>query len=162
MARADPAIQRGASVASRKFRLPQPDLLENLRQQVYLELLRDDRKVLRTYQGRSDLEGWVAVIAMRTAYSLLARRAKERPLPDLLPSRPTPSPGELAERSEVLDRLDRAFRLLTARERDLLRFGFFEKLPYKEIARRLDLPINSVSPLLIRAQERLKSRMEKA
>jgi RNA polymerase sigma-70 factor (ECF subfamily) len=154
------AILRGATVALRKFRISDKESLENVYQQVYVELLRDDGKALRTYRGESDLEGWVSVIAMRTAYRLMRQRAPEAALPELLPAAPTPAPGEKAERTEFLNRLDAAFRQLDPREAALLRLSYYEQMSYKEIATALSLPLNSVSPLLIRAKEKLKKLLE--
>jgi RNA polymerase sigma-70 factor (ECF subfamily) len=154
------AIQRGAAVALRKFRISDRDSLDNVYQQVHVELLRDGAKTLRTYRGDSDLEGWVAVISMRTTYRIMRQKRPEVSLPETLPSAPTPSPGERAERSEFLDRLDRAFRKLEPRELALLRLAFYEERSYKDIADALGMPLNSVSPLLIRAKEKLKKLLE--
>ncbi|HZE98052.1 MAG TPA: sigma-70 family RNA polymerase sigma factor [Planctomycetota bacterium] len=154
------AILRGATVALRKFRAADRDTLENVQQQVYVELLRDGSRTLRTYRGESDLEGWVAVIAMRTAYRVLRQRKPEAALPELLPAAPTPAPGEAAERTEFLNRLHDAFRKLDPREGALLRLSYFEKMSYKEIASALGMPLNSVSPLLLRAKEKLKKLLE--
>jgi RNA polymerase sigma-70 factor (ECF subfamily) len=154
------AMQRGATVALRKFRVTDRESLENVTQQVYVELLRDGGKTLKTYRGESDLEGWVAVIAMRTAYRIMRQKGPEAQLPELLPASPTPAPGERAERSEFLNRLDRAFRRLEPREAALLRLSYYEEMSYKDIASTLGIPLNSVSPLLIRAKEKLKKFLE--
>ena len=154
------AIYRGATVALRKFRVSDRETLENVHQQVYVELLRGGARVLTTYQGKSDLEGWVAVIAMRTAYRIMRKRGPEASLPEILPADKGPSPGERAERSEFLDRLDAAFRKLGREDLALVRLAFYEKLSYKEIAEALKIPLNSVSPKLIRAQDKLKKYME--
>lgn len=154
------AIHRGASVALRKFRAVDADELDDVLQQVYVELLREDGRTLRTFRGTSDLEGWVSIIAMRSALRLMRRRAPQAPLPDLLPSAPAGAPGEGAERSEFLDRLDAAFRRLAPDERRLLQLAFFEEKSYREISADLRMPLNSVSPTLIRAKEKLKKMME--
>ena len=154
------AIQRGAGVALRKFRMNDRDSLDNVYQQVYVELLRDGAKTLRTYRGDADLEGWVAVISMRTTYRLMRQKRAEASLPETLPAALTPSPGEGEERADFLDRLDRAYRKLEPRELALLRLAFYEDRSYKDIAEALGLPLNSVSPLLIRAKERLKKLLE--
>lgn len=154
------AIQRGATIALRKFRISDKESIENVHQQVYVELLRDNHKTLRTYRGDSDLEGWVAVIAMRTAYRIMRQRAPEASLPELLPAAPTPAPGEKAERTEFLDKLDAAFRKLEPREAALIRLSYYEEMSYKDIASTLGIPLNSVSPLLIRAKEKLKKYLE--
>jgi len=158
--RTRPAILRGATVALRKFRVHDKESLENVQQQVFVELLRDGSKALRGYRGESDLEGWVAVISMRTAYKLMRQRQPEAALPEFLPAAPTPAPGETAERTEFLNRLHDAFRKLDPREGALLRLSYFEKMSYKEISEALGMPLNSVSPLLIRAKEKLKKLLE--
>ena len=154
------AILRGATVALRKFRVLDKEAIENVHQQVYVELLRDGSRTLRSYRAERDLEGWVAVIAMRTAYRLMRERRPELPLPELLPASPAPAPGESAERTEFLNRLHAAFRKLDPREAALLRLFYFEKMSYREISDTLGLPMNSVSPLLIRAKEKLKKLLE--
>ena len=154
------AILRGATVGLRKFRVVDKESIENVHQQVYVELLRDDSRTLRGFRAESDLEGWVSVIAMRTAYRLMRERRPEQALPELLPAAPTPAPGEMAEQTEFLNRLDAAFRQLDRREAALLRLSYYEKMSYKEIAAALGLPMNSVSPLLIRAKEKLKKLLE--
>lgn len=154
--RAKPAVRRGAATALRRFRPGDPETLDNVEQQVYVELLREGGRALRGFQGKSDLEGWVAIVAMRTAFRLLARERSAGPLPEVLPEASLPAPGESAERREFLDRLDGALRRLEAREREILRLAFFEQASYREIAERLGIPVNSVSPTLHRAKERLK------
>lgn len=158
--RSGPAIRRGAALALRKFRVSDPGALDNVQQQVYVELLRDGKKTLKTFQGKSDLEGWLSVVALRTAYHLLRKERPVQELPEFLPASSAPAPGERAERTEFLDKLDAAFRKLEPRELQLLRLVFFEKLPYKTIAESLGMPLNSVSPTLIRAKERLKKLLE--
>jgi RNA polymerase sigma-70 factor (ECF subfamily) len=154
------ALMRGATIALRKFRSADAENLDNVQQQVYVELLRDDRKALRSFRGKSDLEGWVSIIAMRTAFHLMRSRKPEVPLAEFLPAEATPAPGESAERSEFLDRLDAAFRKLGELDMRLLRLSYFEQKSYKEIADDLGLPLNSVSPMLIRAKEKLKKLLE--
>lgn len=160
--RVRPAIMRGATVALRKFRIGDKDSLENVQQQVYVELLRENGKVLRTFKGQSDLEGWVAVISMRTAYHIMRKKQPEggTTIPELLPPDPTPLPAERAERREFLDKLDAAFRGLSPQENALLRLAYYEERSYKEIAESLGVPLNSVSPMLIRAKEKLKKSLE--
>lgn len=158
--RSGPAIRRGAALALRKFRVTDPGALDNVQQQVYVELLREGKKTLRTFQGKCDLEGWLSVVALRTAYHLLRKEKPVQELPDFLPSTAAPAPGERAERTEFLDKLDAAFRKLEPRELQLLRLAFYEKMSYKDIAETLGMPLNSVSPTLIRAKDRLKKLLE--
>lgn len=158
--RSGPAIRRGAALALRKFRVTDPGAVDNVHQQVYVELLREGKKALRSFQGKSDLEGWLSVVALRTAYHLLRKEKPAQELRDFLPSSAAPAPGERAERTEFLDKLDAAFRKLEPRELQLLRLAFYEKMSYKDIAETLGMPLNSVSPTLIRAKDRLKKLLE--
>ncbi len=158
--RSRPAILRGAATALRKFRVADRDTLEDVHQQVFTELLREGGRVLQSYRGKSDLEGWLAVIALRTAYHLLRKRMPETELAEFMPETATPAPGERAERTEFLDRLQGAFGKMDAQDVKLLRLSFYEKKTYKEIAEALKIPLNSVSPTLIRAKEKLKRLLE--
>ena len=97
---------------------------------------------------------------MRTAIHLMRKRAPEAQLPELLPAAATPAPGEGAERGEFLDKLDAAFRKLEPAERRLLQLVYFEEKSYKDISEALGMPLNSVSPTIIRAKEKLKKYLE--
>jgi RNA polymerase sigma factor (sigma-70 family) len=154
------AVRRGAGVGLRRYRTADAGSLDNVQQQVYLDLMRDGGRMLKGFRGTSDLEGWVAVIAMRTAMHMMARRAPQPGLPALLPPAPGPSPGEISERREFLDRLDAALRRLSETERRLLQRVCFEERSYQDVARELGMPLNSVSPTLTRVKEKLRRWME--
>jgi RNA polymerase sigma factor (sigma-70 family) len=54
------------------------------------------------------------------------------------------------------ERLHRALEKIPSREKLILKLFYFDGLSYKSIAEIMRIPVNSVSPLLIRAKESLR------
>jgi len=54
------------------------------------------------------------------------------------------------------EQLFRAIEVLPRRERLLIKLFYFDGLSYKAIADVLHVPVNSISPLMMRAKEALK------
>ena len=75
------------------------------------------------------------------------------------------SAGELPDREllegdpEDRERLHAALEKIPSREKLLLKLFYFDGLSYKGIAEILKMPVNSISPLLLRAKESLKKQL---
>ncbi len=124
---------------------------EDVAQKVLALLLENDRRLLRTFQGRSRFSTWLVGIVRHQA--LMALREKRRPLPP--PPRPaTKGPLDEAEAAEAGGNLAAALESIAPRERLILKLHYEDGLPYERIARVLGVSANSVSPLLERARER--------
>ena len=132
------------------------DAAEDVAQKVFAALLENDRKLLRTFQGRSSLSTWLIGITRHQALSTL-RREKARDLPT--PPAAAPGPLEHLLRAESEAQVTAALDALPPRERLILMLHYRDGLPYAEIAAFLGVSANSVSPLLERARNRLKANM---
>lgn len=71
----------------------------------------------------------------------------------------SPLPQEWAERSETREWVRRAIAELPAAYRAVLTLRYTEDLSYEDIARVLELPINTVRTHLFRAKEQLRLRL---
>ncbi len=116
----------------------------------------------------SNLAGWLATVARRHTWRLLARRRREHPpqsenltdIPTLLGSATT-NPMETWER---LAWLDQGLAQLDQRCRELLQALYFDEHQpsYEEIAARLGMPIGSIGPTRARCLARLKKILEES
>jgi RNA polymerase sigma-70 factor (ECF subfamily) len=150
--------QRGARAAD-------PDA-EEVVSEVFLQLLRRDRLLLRRYDPRWRLSTYLGVIC-RTEVLRRVRRERRQGAslaePAALPE-PDTRPGPTArleetERRETLDALAEGLEGLGARDRLLLTLRFLDGLGYEAIAAALGVSPASVGPLLGRAKARLARRI---
>ena len=116
-----------------------------------------DYAVLRQFRGNSSLAGYLTVVARRICVHELAEHAalREQPKSDRLPpdiedEEPTKAGHENVE--EVLMLL----RKLPARERDVVRLFYLEGRSYEEISTELNIPVNSIGPVLARARKKMR------
>ena len=138
-------VFKAVHAAAYRFRATPADV-EDAAGQVFLELLEDDAKLLRSFQGKSALTTWLSVIAYRTAAREFSRRTRAR---EVETSRPAARP-----RSRDTDVLEQMEKLPEADRRALVLFHI-EEASYKEIADRLGIPANQVGMVLLRAREKL-------
>jgi len=124
--------------------------------EVFLALLRRDRRYLKAYDATWRLSTWLGVLCRTAVLRHLRRRGREAgPVSDEVAGR-EPASVEAAERATALRE---ALTTLPDRDRLLLTLRFLEGLDYASIARVLDLKADSVGPLLARAKERLGQRV---
>jgi RNA polymerase sigma-70 factor (ECF subfamily) len=136
-----------------------PEDVEDLAAEVLLQVVAGDYAVLRQFRGQSSLATYLTVIARRICVHELARRAVSRSIqarPDgrraaLVDEHPRTGVG-----LETLEEVAQLLRKLPARERAVVRLYYLEGRTYEEIATELNVPINSIGPILSRARKRLK------
>lgn len=154
-------------------RLPDPDALEEMEQEIYCRLLATDRRALRLCRGRreSEIGGYLTRLAERVTLDHLRRRGaacrnpeREAPLAELA------APPCLSARAErrllARERLARFVRACRSAcrgpmaERDLaiLRWALIEGMSSREIAERLGgrLTPSGVDSQLCRLRQRLR------
>jgi RNA polymerase sigma-70 factor (ECF subfamily) len=125
---------------------------DDLAQEVFLRLLKEDARLLRSYDpARAAFSTWLSLVARSTALSLLR---KNNPVareinPDQLPAAPQKQSAE--EISPAL--LD---KLLTARQKLVLHLIFDKNLAVEEVARILDVETQTVRSTKHKALEQLR------
>jgi RNA polymerase sigma-70 factor (ECF subfamily) len=141
----------------------QDEDIENVYQGVLLGLCDRDAHRLKLFQSRSSFRTWVTSVTVRFSlnyirtekrkgslkYMGLDAAAAELPDRDLMP-----------DDAEERERLHRALEKIPSREKLILKLFYFDGLSYKSIAEVLRIPVNSVSPLLIRAKDSLRKHAE--
>jgi RNA polymerase sigma-70 factor, ECF subfamily len=140
----------------RSFPLP-PEDVEDVAAETLLQIVADDYAVLRQFRGQSSLATYLTVIARRICVQELTRRSAAREV-QVGPRAPEPEAKQAAEpRSlERLEEVQKLLRKLPAREREVVRLSYLEGRSYEEISTELNIPVNSIGPILSRARQRLR------
>lgn len=139
---------------------------EDLAAEVLLKIVAHDYGVLRQFRGNSSLATYLTVIARRNCVHELARRNVAR---DVQPS------AEQADLNEVeaddlprtpglesLEEVEKLLSKLPAREREVVRLHYIEGRSYEEISTELNIPVNSIGPILSRARKKLRKDVKGA
>jgi RNA polymerase sigma-70 factor (ECF subfamily) len=136
-----------------------PEDVEDLAAEVLLQIVSGDYAILRQFRGNSSLATYLTVIARRICVHELARRAAAREV------QPTAHHANLDEvedevpRTPGLESLEEVERLLSklpSREREVVRLHYIEGRSYEEISAELNIPVNSIGPILSRARKKLR------
>ena len=132
-----------------------PEDTEDLAAEVLLQIVANDYEVLKRFRGGSSLATYLTVIARRISVHELARRAAAR---EVQPAVAEPE-AEEEPRGGGLERHEEVERLLSrlpSREREVVRLHYIEGRTYEEIATELNIPVNSIGPILSRARKKLR------
>jgi RNA polymerase sigma-70 factor (ECF subfamily) len=149
-------IQHTAHLRSTPLR---PEETEDLAAEVLLAMVASDYAVLRQFRGHSSLATYLTVIARRICVQELARRAAAR---EVVPRDGTARPEEIEDHRprsgglETLEEVARLLQKLPGRERSVVRLYYLEGRSYEEISTELNMPVNSIGPILSRAREKLR------
>ena len=155
------------ALAGARGRIPSPDEVDEVRDEVLAWLIADDNRVLKTYRGESRLTSWLGVVVGRRARRIARRgeslRMKTVSLDALTAdaaSQLVRDPGaDQTPRHRALAQLADAVEKLSERDRLLIRGTFYEKRSYAELAAELGVRTDSVGQLLFRAKKRLKKHL---
>ena len=135
----------------------QPEDVEDMASEVLLQIVAGDYAVLRQFREKCSLATYLTVIARRICVHEMARRAAAR---EVQPPATTPEPEvEEEPRGSGLERHEEVERLLSrlpGREREVVRLHYIEGRTYEEIATELNIPVNSIGPILSRARKKLR------
>ena len=136
-----------------------PEDIEDVAAEVLLQIVSNDYAILRQFRGQSSLATYLTVIARRICVHELARRAAASEVQPKID-------GEAEEAEETpkaeagLERLEEVQKLLNklpAREREVVRLRYLEGRSYEEISTELNIPVNTIGPVLSRARKKLSS-----
>ena len=136
-----------------------PEDVEDLAAEVLLQIVDNNYAILRQFRGQASLATYLTVIARRICVQELARRQAAR---EVQPKEEAQLQGEPEEPPrgrvglETLEEVARLLRKLPGKERDVVRLHYLEGRSYEEISTQLDIPLNSIGPILSRARKRLR------
>ena len=145
--------------------------VEDMASTVCLNLVKDDYRKLRTFDaGRGyKLSSWVGLIATNTALDALRRRD---PIHDSLDGAPDEDeaptqiadggldPGESMERREQWRSLIAAIRELPDADRQFLELYYDQELEPAELARKMNIAVNTVYSRKNKVREKLRKIVE--
>lgn len=138
--------------------------LESMARQPHLveEIVNDTMFVVwrkaKTFNLRSKVSTWIIGIALRRGLKALRRRddaVGADPDEAAIPMECGPE-GQL-QRQELRSQLGRALRLLSTEQRAVIELSFYQGYSYREIATRVDCPVDTVKTRMFYARRRLKA-----
>ena len=114
--------------------------VEDLTQDVFVRLCKDDFRLLRSYDpGRASLSTWITIVARSTARDGLRRRRAESVPIDAVPE------AQLAiDPVEPVEKLKLPDALLSPRQREILAMLYDREMDVAEIARALGIDRQTV------------------
>ncbi|MEM7811927.1 MAG: sigma-70 family RNA polymerase sigma factor [Planctomycetota bacterium] len=135
------------------------DQEEDLVGDILLEILSDDRAVLRQFRGEASLATYLTVVSRRTVVRRMAsmRRSeamghvKAQGVSDGAIDTLSDASIEVASRDEVATLLAE----LPADEAEIVRRHHLEGQTYEQISAEVGLPVNSIGPILSKARKRM-------
>jgi RNA polymerase sigma-70 factor (ECF subfamily) len=143
-----------------------PEDVEDLAAEVLLQIVAHDYAVLRQFKGNSSLATYLTVIARRICVHELSRRfapregqpaAEQRNL-DEMEAEEEPRASGL----ESLEEVEKLLGKLPSREREVVRLHYIEGRSYEEISTEMNIPVNSIGPILSRARKKLRKDVKGA
>ena len=143
----------------------QPEDVEDLAAEVLLQIVAKDYAALRQFRGASSLATYLTVIARRICVQELAKRGAAH---DVQPAADAGLDEAEAEEPlgakglESLEEVEKLLAKLPARERNVVRLYYIEGRSYEEISTQVNLPINSIGPILSRARKKLRKGVKAA
>jgi RNA polymerase sigma-70 factor (ECF subfamily) len=130
-----------------------PEDTEDLAAEVLLQIVANDYAVLKQFRGQSSLSTYLTVIARRICVRELTKKIAARD------AQPAAAEEEREEKTSGLERLEEVERLLSklpTREREVVRLHYIEGRTYEEISMELNIPVNTIGPILSRARKKLR------
>jgi RNA polymerase sigma-70 factor (ECF subfamily) len=130
--------------------------IEDLTQDVFIRLCKDDFRLLRTYDpARAALSTWITIVARSTARDGLRRRRGESVPIDAVPE------AQLAVQPvEPVQKLKLPDALLSPRQRQILTMLYDREMDVAEIARALDIDPQTVRSAHHKAMIKLRAHFK--
>jgi RNA polymerase sigma-70 factor (ECF subfamily) len=135
-----------------------PEDTEDLAAEILLQIVSNDYAVLRQFKGNSSLATYLAVIARRICVHELARRHAAQEVQHR-EGRPVAEPEEPPKAEiglESLEEVEKILGKLPGRDREVVRLYYLEGRSYEEISTELNIPVNTIGPILSRARKKLR------
>lgn len=130
--------------------------IEDLTQDVFIRLCKDDFRLLRSYDpARASLSTWLTIVARSTARDGLRRRRGE-----LVPIDAVPEAQLAVEPVEPVQKLKLPEALLSPRQREILAMLYDREMEVSEIARALDIDPQTVRSAHHKAMIKLRAHFK--
>ena len=123
--------------------------------EVLVTILSDDMAALRRFRGGSSLATYLTVIARRVATRRLMRQNGVTPLAEVAH---VVSEENDEQRIDNAEQVEQMLGDLPTHEANVVRLYHLEGKSYQEISQVVDMPENSIGPLLSRARGHLRRR----
>jgi len=138
----------------------QPDEVEDLCSEIFLEILANDMQVLRKFRGKSSLASYLTIIARRVTLNRLLVKNRSQEFghvnshsESLEKAKVGPSP---IERIEDRDEIERLMKHLPPEQAEVLKLFHLEGLSYQEIHKQTGIPENTIGSTLSRVRSQLR------
>ena len=130
--------------------------IEDLVQEVFLRLCRDDFRLLRTYDpARAQLSTWITIVARSTA-----RDALRRHRPVVVPIEAVPESRLAVDPVEPVRRLKLPEALLSPRQREILTMLYDREMEVAEVATALGIDRQTVRSAHHKAMVKLRAHFK--
>ena len=146
----------------------EPEMVEEIAEQVLIQLVAGDYALLRQFRGNSSLASYLTVVCRRICVRELIKRqgSIRRPLPaefrpteetrEAPPDVPDDSPKERIG-LESLERVQKLLRKMHARERSIAQMFYLEGRTHEEISTELHVPVAEVAKVLKAVRKYLRT-----
>lgn len=126
--------------------------VEDITHDLFQSLVKDGYRVLGTIEAPYDLKAWLAISARRRAIDF-ARKRKLAAVP--LDGSTVAAPEEPPP-AEASHAVTESLAILNDRERQVVQLFYLDGKKYREIAQITGINMNSISPTLVRAVEKMQ------
>jgi RNA polymerase sigma-70 factor, ECF subfamily len=149
-------------VAYARSRLLSSEDVEDIAADILLKIVDNDYAVLKKFKGLSSLPTYLTVISRRTCVKELIKRHREEELGHANAHRASVDDGVSDEVEAIVsaEEVDKMLEDLSEREADVVRLYHLKFLNYRDIAKQLSMPENSVGPILARARKKMREAAE--
>jgi RNA polymerase sigma-70 factor (ECF subfamily) len=138
-----------------------PEDVEDLAAEILLQIVDSDYAVLRQFRQESSLATYLTVVSRRTCVHELTRRSAAHAVQS---AGDTPHTADAVSEEppkaqlglENLEEVQKLLRKLPSKEREVVRLYYLEGRSYEEISTELNIPVNSIGPVLSRARKKLR------
>jgi RNA polymerase sigma factor (sigma-70 family) len=141
------------------------DLVEDLYQEFFISLLRNDYKKLRQFKGAHScsLASWLRLLTVRLTIDFLRKQAPTSGgVAGGAMSRHIPDAAEPLLNEQQQSLLNQAIQTLSPRDRILLDLCYRQALAYEEIARLLNTSVNAVYAQKSRVLEKIREAVRRS
>jgi RNA polymerase sigma-70 factor, ECF subfamily len=140
---------------SRSIRLT-PEDRDDLLAEVFLTLIADDFAILRNFRAESSLATYLTVVARRVVVRELVKHRSLAQLGDAEGGQVADNVAAAEQRISNREEVQRLLEQLDGTEAAIVRMYHLDGKSYREISIAVDVPENSIGPMLSRARSKLR------